>query len=157
LDLPPRGMTASGSEPFSPALCLLRGLGQLPAQAAEAGGDRGPGTGGPLRPPPRDAPPRPPALAPGHRARPRCPRARPGGDAGAAELAQFLAGSPQLLLATLEIPEIEQVAARQQALLAEKRQQVLPEQQRAEACPHLVELALRAHRLEQRVVAERGE
>ena len=75
----------------------------------------------------------PRAVAPGVAARPRArPAPRP--------------RAPQLLLAALEVPQVEQVAARQQALLAQQRQHVLAEQQRAEAGLHLVELASRARR-----------
>src|SRR5438132_626714 len=73
------------------------------------------------------------------------------------ERLEICRAATNLFFLAVEIPEIEQIAARQQAFLAEERQHLLADQHRAEPGPDLVELRLLAQVLEQRMVAERLE
>src|SRR5437763_3562518 len=83
--------------------------------------------------------------------------ARGGGLLELVEGGEILAPPPQLLLAMLEVPEVEEVAARQEPLVAEKREELLADEDGAETGLRLVQLGLLAEVMQQRVIVERGQ
>src|SRR5439155_12732604 len=159
LDLPPRRGAAAGAEAGAPALGLLPRLRELAREARGCDGQRGAGTRRHL------------AQTLGHLLA-LLPEPRLGDLGGVGrvvayplrgavallgqtiDVRQLLAAPAQLLLAPLEVPEVEEVAPRQEGLLAQHGQHLLGDQQRAEARLRLVELRPLAQVLEQRVAME---
>src|SRR5207237_988291 len=72
----------------------------------------------------------------------------------AVDVCELLTATAELVLAPLEVPEVEEVAARQEGFLAQHGEHLLGDQQRAEARLGLVELRPLAQVLEQRMAVE---
>src|SRR5437762_1615593 len=72
----------------------------------------------------------------------------------ALDVRELLTAAAELRLAPLEVPQIEEVAARQQGFLAQHGEHLLADQQRAEPRLGLVELRPLAQVLEERVAGE---
>src|SRR5262249_40087064 len=70
---------------------------------------------------------------------------------------EIVAAPPERLLPMLEVPEVEEVAARQEPLVAEEGEELLTDEQPAETGLRLVKLRLLAEMVEERVVVERGQ
>src|SRR5262249_11850573 len=73
------------------------------------------------------------------------------------EVGELLAAAPELVFAALEVPEIEEGAARQEAFITQQGEDLLAEENGPEARAALLELGLLAQVLEERVVPERVE
>src|SRR5262249_60392095 len=150
---PPPGSARAAAPPLGPR----GGLCRLGAQAGHPRWPRGAGTRGDLREPLGDACRLLTELADRHPGRSLRLGARLGGGVGAVEILELLAAAPDLVLLPVELPDIEQVAARDDALFPQQPDDVLAVHTRADPGLDVVELALAAHRLEQRVIAQPGE
>src|SRR5262249_48555139 len=73
------------------------------------------------------------------------------------EVGDLLATPAELLLAMLEVPEVEEVPAREEPFFTEECQDLLADEEHAEAGLRLVELGLLAEGVERRVVGKGGE
>src|SRR5262249_59317904 len=73
------------------------------------------------------------------------------------EVGDLLATPAELLLAMLEVPEVEEVPAREEPFFTEECQDLLADEEHAEAGLRLVELGLLAEVVEQRMVVKGGE
>src|SRR4029077_11209297 len=70
------------------------------------------------------------------------------------EVDELLGAAAELLLAALEVPEVEEVPARQEPLVTQEREDLLAQEDRPQARLGLGELGLFAQMLEQRVIPE---
>src|SRR5438094_1047902 len=160
LDLPARRRASTCAEAGAPGARLLA---RLPELARDAGGCRRecrPGACRHLAEPLRHVLRFLPEPGRRHLGRPLDLLARLCRLLGVSQLVERLEirrAATNLFFLAVEIPEIEQIAARQQAFLAEERQHLFADQHRAEPGPDLVELRLLPQMLEQRMVAERVE
>src|SRR5262249_27723381 len=147
LDLPPGRRPTRAAEAGAPAPGLRRRLRQLPREAGSRGGKGIPRPRGHLAGPPAPPPPLLPEPRPGDgRVLPRRCASAPCRLAGVlvrlapepVDVGELIAAPAELLLALLQVPEVEEVPARQQSLLAEQREELLADQERPEARLRLV-------------------
>src|SRR6266849_3405269 len=159
LDLPPRRGAAGGAEPGAPAPRLLARFVELAREARRRRGQRGAGARGHLAQALGDllallAEPRLGHLRRVHGVVAHPPRGGLALLGEAVQVRDLLAATAELVLAPLEVPQVEEVAAREEALLAQHGEHLLREQHDAEPRLRLVELRPLAEMLEEGVAGE---